>query len=68
MMDSQKKYRVVFAAATAFYGILLGVFYWKYVPLVAGFQIAFIFPLLLMTIWTAIDVERGLLAFIFLFP
>jgi O-antigen ligase len=68
MMDSQRNDRIVFTAATAFYGILLGVFYWKYVPLVAGFQIAFIFPLLLVTIWTAIDVERGLLAFIFLFP
>ena len=68
MMDYQRNDRIVFTAATVFYGILLGVFYWKYVPLVAGFQIAFIFPLLLMTIWTAIDVERGLLAFIFLFP
>jgi len=68
MMDFQRNDRIVFTAATAFYGFLLGVFYWKYVPLVAGFQIAFIFPLLLVTIWTAIDVERGLLAFIFLFP
>jgi hypothetical protein len=67
-MDFKKKGRLTITAATAFYGILLGVFYWKYVPLVAGFQIAFVFPLLLVTIWTAIDVERGLLTFIFLFP
>ena len=68
MMGFRKKRRIVFTAATAFYGILLAVFYWKYVPLVAGFQIAFIFPLLLVTIATAIDIKRGLLAFIFLFP
>jgi O-antigen ligase len=68
MMGFQKNGRIVFTAAAAFYGILLGVFYWKYVPLVAGFQIAFIFPLLLVTIATAIDIKRGLLAFIFLFP
>jgi hypothetical protein len=68
MMDLQRNGRIVFTAATAFYGILLGAFYWKYVPLVAGFQLAFLFPLLLVTIWTAIDVERGLLVFIFLFP
>jgi O-antigen ligase len=68
MNPSRDNRRVFFPAATALYAILLGIFYWKYVPLVVSYQIALIPLLLLVTIWTSIDVQRGLLAFIFLFP
>ncbi|MCX6564928.1 MAG: O-antigen ligase family protein [Candidatus Aminicenantes bacterium] len=67
-MDHLKKRRLLFGAATVTYAILVSVFYWKYVPLVAGYQVALAPLLLIVTIVTAIDVRRGLLAFIFLFP
>ncbi len=61
-------HRLLFAAATIVYTLLLGIFYWKYVPLVAGYQLTLAPVLILLTIWTAIDIRRGLIAFIFLFP
>jgi hypothetical protein len=67
-MQRPSNNRIFFAAATTLYVLLLGIFYWKYVPLVAGYQIALLPILLLVTIWTAIDIRRGLIAFIFLFP
>jgi hypothetical protein len=67
-MDLLKNRRFLFGAATVVYAALLVVFYWKYVPLVAGYQVALAPLLLIVTIVTAIDVRRGLLAFIFLFP
>jgi len=67
-MQHQSNKQIFFAAATVLYVLLLGIFYWKYVPLVARYQIILIPILLIVTIWTAIDIPRGLLAFIFLFP
>jgi len=67
-MGLSKKRRLLFGAVTVVYAILLVVFYWKYVPLVAGYQSILALILLFLTIVTAIDVRRGLLAFIFLFP
>jgi len=67
-MDLLKNRRFLFGAATVVYAILLIVFYWKYVPLVAGYQVALAPLLLIVTIVMAIDVQRGLLSFIFLFP
>jgi hypothetical protein len=68
MIKRTTDHRFLFAAATVVYTMLLGIFYWKYVPLVAGYQSILAPILLFLTIVTAIDVRRGLLAFIFLFP
>jgi hypothetical protein len=67
-MGLSKKRRLLFGAVTVVYAILLVVFYWKYVPLVAAYQVALAPLLLIVTIVMAIDVQRGLLSFIFLFP
>jgi len=67
-MDILKKRRLLCGAATVVYAAFLLVFYWKYVPLIAAYQAALIPLLLIVTIGAAIDVRRGLLAFIFLFP
>jgi len=50
------------------YGAALCFFYIKYVPLIKPFQIALVPPLVLVFILTALDLRRGTLFFIFLFP
>jgi O-antigen ligase len=50
------------------YGAALYFFYIKYVPLIKPFQIALVPPLVLVFLLTALDIRRGTLAFIFLFP
>jgi O-antigen ligase len=50
------------------YGAALYFFYVKYVPLIKPFQIALVPPLVLVFLLTALDIRRGTLAFIFLFP
>jgi hypothetical protein len=67
-MDLLKKRRFLFGAATVVYTALLIVFYWKYVPLVGAYQAALVPLLLIVTIVTAIDIRKGLLVFLFLFP
>ncbi len=67
-MDSKKKRRLLFGVATLAYAFLLVVFFWKYVPLVANYQIVLAPLLLLVTVSTVVDVKKGLLVFIFLFP
>ncbi len=57
--------RVLLAAA---YVLGLGVFYWKYVPLVPGFQAVLVPILLAVGILAAADMRRGILAFVFFFP
>jgi len=49
-------------------GAALYFFYVKYVPLIKPFQIALVPPLVLVFILTALDLRRGTLSFIFLFP
>jgi len=68
MIKQTIDHRLRFAAATVVYSLLLGIFYWKYVPLVAGYQMILAPILVFLTIWTAVDIRKGLLAFIFLFP
>ncbi|MHB8055223.1 MAG: hypothetical protein ACYDH3_08255, partial [Candidatus Aminicenantales bacterium] len=67
-MERSIKRRLFFGAAMVAYATLLAVFYWKYVPIVAPYQAALVPLLLIVTIVTAIDIRRGLLTFIFLFP
>ena len=52
----------------AAYVLALGAFYWKYVPLVPGFQAVLLPILLAVAVLAAVDGRRGLLAFIFVFP
>jgi hypothetical protein len=61
-------HRRFFAVATVVCALFMGIFYWKYVPIVAGYQLILAPLLILLTIWTAIDIRGGLIAFIFLFP
>ncbi len=67
-MDKTARTRILFWGGTLIYALLLTLFYWRYVPLIRSFQAVF-FPLLLLTaVVTAVDVFKGILLFVFLFP
>jgi O-antigen ligase len=62
------KRRFLIFLLTALYGAGFALFYYRYVPLVLGFQAVFV-PILLATlILTASRLERGILFFTFAFP
>lgn len=53
---------------TCFYVLFLGIFYWKYVPLIKGFQIVLVPVLLAIAAVTAVHPRLGILFFVFVFP
>ncbi len=67
-MDNPSHRRLLRGLAVILYSLLLALFYWKYVPLVAAYQAVLIPLLLFVAVAAATDVRKGLLGFLFLFP
>lgn len=67
-MNKNKKINYVFIFFLLVYLILFCFFYYKYVPLVKSFQMILVPILFIVLLFTSINIQWGILIFVFAFP
>jgi O-antigen ligase len=66
--ESGSRKRLGYLLGTCFYVLFFGIFYWKYVPLIKGYQIVLAPLLVAIAAVTAAHLRLGILFFVFAFP